>query len=210
MNTIVTNTFSNVGSEELYRLQWANEPDCHAQYTNGQQCGGCSFYAEFNFDWGLCCHSESRHYLETVFEHFTCPSYVDEGWGPHSFSKEAESHCRCGGEALDPTTGKAEQPEAVVCDYRDRARRYHDGIHDVLLRQWDPIGVANVPEAQDEYDGYVGEVYGMLIRHESRDKVFDFLWWVETENMGLRGNRPHTERIAGKLVKLREDIESGD
>jgi len=35
---------------------------------------------------------------------------------------------------------------------RDRARRYHEVIHRILMQTWDPIGVADVPEAQDEYD----------------------------------------------------------
>ena len=30
------------------------------------------------------------------------------------------------------------------------ARRYHDGIHRILLHEWDPIGVADAPVAQDE------------------------------------------------------------
>jgi hypothetical protein len=34
----------------------------------------------------------------------------------------------------------------------------------VLMREWDPIGVADVPEAQDEYDSYISQTYGMLIR----------------------------------------------
>ena len=46
----------------------------------------------------------------------------------------------------------------------DRARRYHDAIRRILLHDWDPIGVAEVVEAQDEYDGYIGKIHGMLIR----------------------------------------------
>lgn len=100
-NVIATDSFSNPDSERLYESQWPDEPRVREQYENGQQCGGCSFFGKFNFDYGLCCNPKSRHHLETVFEHFTCPSYVHEGWGPHSFAEEEEFHCRCGG---DPPT----------------------------------------------------------------------------------------------------------
>lgn len=85
-NRIVTDRFSNPESEKLYREHWPDEPSTYTElYEQGKQCGGCSFFAPFNSDWGLCCRSESRHHLETVFEHFTCPQYIHEGWGPHSF-----------------------------------------------------------------------------------------------------------------------------
>jgi len=51
--------------------------------------------------------------------------------------------------------------------YLERAQRYHEAIRAVLLCDWDPIGVSHVAEAQDEYDGYVGEIYTMLIRRDS-------------------------------------------
>ncbi len=98
MNRIVTTAWSNPESERLYSARWPDENSLLHQYENGGQCGGCSFFAEFNSDWGLCCHSKSRHHLETVFEHFTCPTYVHECWGPHSFSEDTKFHCRCGGE----------------------------------------------------------------------------------------------------------------
>ena len=98
-NKVVTNRFANSESERLYRDGWPEEPQCREKYEDGQQCGGCSFYAKFNADYGLCCHRKSRHFTETVFEHFTCPAYVHEGWGPHSFSEHEEFRCRCGGEA---------------------------------------------------------------------------------------------------------------
>ena len=86
LNKILTTTWSNPDSEQLYKSHWPDEPQVLQQYENGQQCGGCAFFAPFNCDWGLCCHAASRHHLETVFEHFTCPTFVNEGWGPHSFS----------------------------------------------------------------------------------------------------------------------------
>jgi len=99
-NHIATHHWSNPASELLYRVGWPDEPDCKAQHEQGRQCGGCSFFAAFNQDWGLCTHASSRHHLETVFEHFTCPQYVHEGWGPHSFTEDTSFHCRCGGEAI--------------------------------------------------------------------------------------------------------------
>jgi len=90
----------------------------------------------------------------------------------------------------------------------DRAKRYHEAIHQISLQDWDPIGVADIAEAQDEYDGYIHEIHGMLIRHEPRYRLVDHLWWVETKHMGLFGNRQHTEAIADRLIRLREQIEA--
>ena len=89
----------------------------------------------------------------------------------------------------------------------DRARRYHDEIAALLMRAWDPIGVAGIAEAQDEYDAYVGEVYGMLIRHEPRHKLVDYLWWAETENMALRGSITRTNQVVDGLLKIRDELE---
>jgi len=89
-NRIITDRFSNPASEAMYQAHWPNEPEIAEQfYGSGKQCGGCSFFAPFDEDWGLCCHPASRHHLETVFEHFTCPAYVDDGWDAHHFRTEA-------------------------------------------------------------------------------------------------------------------------
>ena len=74
-NSVITSGFSNRETEKLYKKVGHIE----------RQCGGCSFYAPFNADWGLCCFNKSAFHLETVFEHFGCEKIVDEGWVPHSF-----------------------------------------------------------------------------------------------------------------------------
>lgn len=65
-NAIITDTWSNPDSEALYRNEWPDEPAIRAQKLEGDQCGGCSYFAPFNLDFGLCCHPASRHFRETV------------------------------------------------------------------------------------------------------------------------------------------------
>jgi hypothetical protein len=96
-NVIVTTTWSSEVARRLYESNYEGAPEYAKQAEALHQCGGCSFFAAFNQDWGHCAHAKSPHHLETVFEHFGCPSYADEGWGPHSFSEDAEFHCRCHG-----------------------------------------------------------------------------------------------------------------
>lgn len=97
MNSITERDFSDPAARQLYQTHWPNDPVCTQQHFQGLQCGGCSFFAPFNCDYGLCCHPTSDFRLQTVFEHFTCAAYVHEGWGPHSFSLDPECHCRCAG-----------------------------------------------------------------------------------------------------------------
>jgi hypothetical protein len=45
--------------------------------------------------------------------------------------------------------------------------------------------VKDGPNAQDEYDGYLGGVYELLVAGASDDSIADHLWRIVTENMGL-------------------------
>jgi len=93
-------------------------------------------------------------------------------------------------------------------DYRDRTKHYHNAIKQILLQDWDPIGVNDVPEAQDEYDSYVWGVYSRLIRQASEQELFDYLWEMETGDIGLYGDASHTQAVVEKLMALRAEFES--
>ena len=92
-------------------------------------------------------------------------------------------------------------------DFLARARHYHEEIRKVLLHEWDPIGVAEVPAAQDEYDSYIGQIYTMLSRHDPRHLLIDHLWEIETVNMGPAGSRRRTEAVVDSLLRLRQTTE---
>jgi hypothetical protein len=42
----------------------------------------------------------------------------------------------------------------------------------------------------------------MLMRREPKYNLVDYLWWAETEHMGLSGNRARTEAAADQLLAL--------
>ena len=54
---------------------------------------------------------------------------------------------------------------------------------------WDPIGVRDEPNAQDEYDSYLGGVFDLLAGGASDDRISEHLWRIVTERMELPAKR---------------------
>lgn len=72
-NRVITDGWSNPDSRASYEHHWPGEPKTADLYRSGRQCDSCLRFVAFNADWGLCSSQASRHFTETVFEHFTCP-----------------------------------------------------------------------------------------------------------------------------------------
>ena len=83
-----------------------------------------------------------------------------------------------------------------------RSRIIRSRIRNVLLNVWDPIGVKDEPNAQDEYDGYVGEIYGLLIQKATDQEITDRLLSIVQETMGLDGAK--AEDMTATVRALRE------
>ena len=84
-----------------------------------------------------------------------------------------------------------------------RGREVMQTIRAALMRDWDPIGVAEIPEAADEYDSYIGSVYRILAGTLSEDELVEFLYRTETETMGLSADsRERVREVARKLLTL--------
>jgi hypothetical protein len=80
-------------------------------------------------------------------------------------------------------------------------------VREVLMREWDPIGVSDFAEAQDEYDAYVGKIYVMLMDDRaSVGTIAEYLFDAATVHMGLSEESIEHEaaiRTAEVLVALR-------
>ena len=81
--------------------------------------------------------------------------------------------------------------------------RLHPAISEVLHYIWDPIGVAGIPEARDEYEGYVHQVMSLLRSEATEAEIVDYLVDVETNGMGLERPRAGSENAVRLLLRWR-------
>jgi hypothetical protein len=93
-----------------------------------------------------------------------------------------------------------------------QSRESRTRIREIMMRDWDPIGVAGVPEAVDEYARYVAQVYLMLMEQRTSVEVItSYLFDIATKNMGLSNSAELAEcsrRTALALVAARTDFET--
>ncbi len=86
---------------------------------------------------------------------------------------------------------------------KERSRRIRCDIRRVLMAQWDPIGVKDEPMAADEYDMYLGGIYGLLVQKSQPQTISDHLREIEIKRMGFSEDQvlQHLE-IAGALLQI--------
>ncbi len=81
-------------------------------------------------------------------------------------------------------------------------------VSKVLLQEWDPCSVSDVPESQDEYHGYIPQVFRLVREGASRDAIGDHLFRIETERMGSTVERRTLDPVAARLARLRSEHRS--
>ena len=85
----------------------------------------------------------------------------------------------------------------------NRIRDIKRQIRRVLLEEWDPIGVKEWPEAQDEYDSYLDGIYRLLERGASESDIVRHLHVIETVNIGLPAQSSDKRKaVAQALLRL--------
>ena len=75
-------------------------------------------------------------------------------------------------------------------------------VREVLLRSWDPIGIAGVAAAKDEYDQYVKPIAAMIIAGTAVGELSEYLVEIETSRMGLKGDHRRAHSAAAQLREI--------
>ena len=88
-------------------------------------------------------------------------------------------------------------------------RELYRRVDEVLHYLWDPIGVAQVPQARDEYHTYLPRVFSLLQARAPSNDIVEFLVSTQLETMALSqlgSAREHAEKIVEILEEWREWI----
>ena len=91
----------------------------------------------------------------------------------------------------------------------ERAREIQHSIGEVLLRDWDLIHVQDEPQAQDEYETYIGGVYRLIAGGATARQLAEHLARIEAEQLGYRDTDPKMLiPVAEKLLRSNVRLES--
>ncbi len=71
-------------------------------------------------------------------------------------------------------------------------------IDRILWEDWDPIGVNGIAP-RDEYQRYVPQILNMVLQDKPLDEIADSLYNIETETIGVFGDRAKCKVIAEKI-----------
>jgi len=81
---------------------------------------------------------------------------------------------------------------------KEESREARRAIRRVLLEVWDPIGIGDEPNAQDEYDGYVGPIFELLAVGKSDSEIEQYLH-VVVIGMGMDSSRVSLANVVAAL-----------
>ena len=73
-------------------------------------------------------------------------------------------------------------------------------IDELLFYVWDPIGLNDVPEARDEYAGYVDHIFSLLMRDDAEDKIPPALTHFASVSMGLGSGAGNERKVTEQLL----------
>jgi hypothetical protein len=87
----------------------------------------------------------------------------------------------------------------------DRRAEVIEKVRDILVSDWDPIGVGGNPNLRDEYDDALSPIVSALSKNPDQRALIDVLVGME-EQYHVEGSDEARRRAVIKLLVLRESI----
>ena len=78
-------------------------------------------------------------------------------------------------------------------------------IREVLIRDWDPMGLSDAAQTPDDYDAVARELHALITDPETTaERIAAYLRWVEREQMGLQRRPGRATEAARRVMALKE------
>ena len=90
----------------------------------------------------------------------------------------------------------------------NQKQSFYVQVRKAIHYKWDPIGIGAYSVEIGEYDGYIPALCDLLEKNVGQQKIFDYLWTIETVSMGMEGDKEKTKKFAiwlSELYKKNED-----
>ena len=86
---------------------------------------------------------------------------------------------------------------------KDNPKHLFARIRQVLLSDWDPMGLADAPGTPDDYDAVARELHALVTdRSATVERIAAYLRWIEREQMGLQRRPGMATGAAERLMAL--------
>ena len=73
----------------------------------------------------------------------------------------------------------------------------------ILLRDWDPLGVADIAELRTEYEGYAAEIVSMYVNKSiSAEILFNYLKITTEKSMDMKADDISIAQTVKNLLEL--------
>jgi len=94
---------------------------------------------------------------------------------------------------------------------KDSPKHLFARIREVLLRDWDPMGLSAAPGTPDDYDAVARELHALVTdRSTTVERVAAYLRWVEREQMGLQRRPGMATGAAERVMALKGEVGGAD
>ena len=75
-------------------------------------------------------------------------------------------------------------------------------VREILLCDWDPVGVLDLNGPKDEYDDYIPKIIELLLDQKSIKEIASHLDLIECDKMGVRRGNKNLFEVAKKLKNI--------
>jgi hypothetical protein len=81
--------------------------------------------------------------------------------------------------------------------------KLENAVKEILLNEWDPIGIRSNTNAKSEYDSYALRIVGMLYNGTNESEIAGYLDEIVNE-LGLKVNADLSRSVSKKICSLSE------